>query len=110
MADWTFCAVIDGYLNTSGVTIAQVTGNTGDGQPSWGSATDLKCRYESRRRRFQGPSGEEIISASRVFVLPSQAATINAKVAYGGNTYRVIQIDEEMGFNSLSHKVLWLAG
>lgn len=102
--------MIDTYLNTNGVTLANVSGANQDGQPTWGSAVTLKCRYESRRRRINGPAGETIVSAGRLFVSPSQSATINAKVTCNGTTYRVIQIDEEMGFRELSHKVLWLAG
>lgn len=102
--------MIDGYLNTTGVTLANVNGQTGDGQPTWGSAAALRCRYEARRRRITTGTGKEVISAGRLFISPDQAATIDAKVAYNGTTYQVIQIDEEMGFNALSHKVLWLAG
>lgn len=102
-------AVTD-YLNTSGVTLANVTGQDGDGQPTWGSAEVVQCRYEARRRRITTGQGKEVISAGRLFIRPDQAATIDAKVAYNGTTYQVIQIDEEMGFSALSHKVLWLAG
>ena len=102
--------MISGYLNTSGVTRAPVSGNDGDGQPTWSSAVAIKCRFEAKYRRIATGSGDSIISAARIFVEPDQAATINDKIAYSGKTYRVIQVDEEMGYNSLSHKVLWLAG
>jgi len=102
--------VISGYLNTTGVTRAATSGHDSDGQPTWSAAAALTCRFESKYRRIATSTGESIISAGRLFVEPSQAAAINDKIAYNSKTYRVIQVDEEMGFNSLSHKVLWLAG
>lgn len=102
--------MVGGYLNTSGVTRAAVSGSNSDGQPTWGSAVALRCRYEPKYRRIATQSGDIVISAGRLFVEPDQAASINDQIAYNGKTYRVIQVDEEMGFASLSHKVLWLAG
>lgn len=102
-------AIID-YLNTEGVTRAAVTGHDSDGQPTWASAAALRCRYEPKHRRLTLASGETILSSGRVFVLPTQAAALNDKIIYNGTTYRVAVIEEQMGFNSLHHKMLWLAG
>lgn len=102
-------AVVD-YLNTTGVTRAATTGHDGDGQPTWSAAAAITCRFEPRYRRIATGTGESIVSAGRLFVAPSQAGAINDKITYNGKTYRVIQVDEEMGFSAMSHKVFWLAG
>lgn len=102
--------MVGGYLNTTGVTRAAITGHDSDGQPTWASAVALVCRFEPKYRRIATSTGESVVSAGRVFILPNQTGAINDQISYNGKTYRVIQVDEEMGFNSVSHKVLWLAG
>lgn len=98
------------YLNTQGVTRAAATGHDGDGQPTWGGAASLRCRYEFVKRRLTLATGETVVSSGRVFVEAGQAAALNDKITYSGTTFRVVEIAEQMGFNSLNHKMLWLAG
>jgi len=101
---------ISDYLNTSGVTMASVTGFNSDGAPTWGAAAAIRCRYEAKRKLLRLPNGDTVVSAGRLFVEPTLTVAIGNKIIYGSTTYQVLEIDEQMGFNSLSHRVLTLGG
>ena len=99
---------LSGYLNTSGVTMEAVTGHNSDGAPTYGSAATIKCRYEPKRKLLRLLNGEAVISAGRLFVEPDLTVAVNNKINYAGTTYRVLEIHEEQGFDSISHRVLML--
>lgn len=101
---------ITDYLNTPGVTMASVTGHNQDGDPTWGAAAAIRCRYEAKRKLLRLADGETVVSAGRLFVEPSLAVAVNNKIIYNGTTYRVLEIDEQFGFNSINHRVLTLGG
>jgi len=107
---WTVLLSISDYLNTTGVTMASVTGFNSDGAPTWGSAAAIRCRYEAKRKLLRLPNGDTVVSAGRLFAEPTLTVAIGNKIICGTTIYQGLEVDEQSGFKSLSHGVLTLGG
>lgn len=88
-------SVITGYLNQ---TAKHKTMTSSDGYPPQpGTGTDIKVRWEAKRRLVRNPQGVEVVSEARVFCV--EDIKPGDVLEYGGRDWPVIAVSEAVGLN-----------
>ncbi len=78
-----------------------------DGSTGYGSPQQVPCRMQFASKLITTPSGKQVVSTGNLFVAPTQAFNLGDLVTWAGRSYEVLAIDEEYGFDSLDHKLVW---
>lgn len=87
--------MIRGYLNQNARWKKLISEDGYPPQP--GSPTEIKVRWEAKRRLVRNAQGQEVVSEARVFCLESiQPGDV---LEYGGRDWPVIAVSEAVGLD-----------
>lgn len=99
---------INNYLNQI-ISIKSKTGFNAYGKPTVGTASNIQCRIVEKTSLLTDENGKEYQSDIQLWVLPTQALTLEDLVTYNSITYRIAKIDHERGLSgSIDHKKAYL--
>lgn len=87
--------MINAYLNQTAVWKQMVSDDGYPPQP--GPGTEIKVRWEAKRRLVRDAQGQEVVSEARVFCL--EAVESGDVMNYGGRDWPVIVVSETPGLD-----------
>lgn len=79
------------------------------GEPSFGSATTLKCKFVDKLTKRTDANGDEIVADAVMYVARSTSIACEDFVTFGSNNYEVMTVETQTGTaTTLNHKIVLL--
>jgi hypothetical protein len=82
----------------------EVYRGTGAYGPIYDPPQTVRCRVENGNKLVRDATGQQVVSSARLFCDPETVATVGSRVAIGAAKHTVLQVLEQSGPSSLSHK------
>lgn len=103
--------MIDDHLDQVGVLMLPAGFNAHGETVYSAPVTVPKCRVQHQEELITSDTGEGIVSTTQVWLLPTQAAAVNAKFVFAGKVFTVQKVYlGQAPDNQLAYKKLYLGG
>lgn len=97
-------------------TIEPYQGETGDGQPTFGTPVAVKTRVEGRRRRVTRPNGIEVVTSAAAVIrpeirvgAPERVPAPEDRFTCEARVYEIVGVLDGQGLGHPTHRELLLA-
>lgn len=74
------------------ISVEDYTGTTGNGQPAYGPAREVRARVDSRRRQVTTPTGQTVVGQATAVIRPTEHVEAEARVTHNGKTLYVLEV------------------
>jgi hypothetical protein len=92
----------EGMLNQT-ITVANTNNHDRYGRQTFGSSTNIKCRFEKKNQTRLLPNGETQVIHGIIFAQPTITINTDDKITFGSDTYKVVNKETVVVGNGSSH-------